>query len=62
MRAMVGDTLHIRGRVVGQGEQVAEIIEVLGADGGPPYRVRYGDDHETLVYPGPDAILEPRSE
>ncbi len=62
MRATVGDTLHIRGRVVGQGEQVAEIIEVLGADGKPPYRVRYGDNHETLVYPGPDAILEPRSE
>ena len=29
-------------------------------DGTPPYRVRWvEDDHETLVFPGPEAHIEP---
>ena len=32
-------------------------------EGDPPYLVRYPDGHETLMYPGPDAVVEhaPRS-
>ena len=59
MRAAVGDRLHVRGRVVGQAEQAAEIIEVRGADGSPPYVVRHEDGREGLVMPGPDAWIEP---
>ncbi|MER6851575.1 DUF1918 domain-containing protein [Streptomyces flaveolus] len=35
-----------------------EIIEVRGPNGEPPYVVRFPDGHETLVYPGPDCVIE----
>ncbi|WP_107653733.1 DUF1918 domain-containing protein [Nocardia suismassiliense] len=59
MIANVGDRLLVHGHVVGQGDRQAEIIEVRGPEGSPPYLVRYADGHESLVYPGPDAIVEP---
>ncbi len=31
-------------------------------DGAPPYRVRWSDGHEGLVYPGPDAHIVPADE
>jgi hypothetical protein len=58
MRAVVGDRLHVHGRVVGTHDQTSEIIEVRGRDGEPPYLVRYGDGHETFVFPGGDASVE----
>ncbi|QEV17126.1 DUF1918 domain-containing protein [Streptomyces alboniger] len=57
MRATAGDKLVLHGRVVGQHDRIAEVVEVLGADGGPPYRVRFEDGHETLVSPGPDTVV-----
>ena len=37
----------------------AEILEVCGEDGGPPYLVRWADDgHIGLIHPGPDAVVE----
>lgn len=59
MRATVGDRLHVHGRTVGMNEHIAQIVEVRGADGQPPYLVRYSDGHEALVFPGPDAVVEP---
>lgn len=59
MRATVGDRLHVHGRNVGMIDHVAQIVEVRGADGQPPYLVRYTDGHEALVFPGPDAVVEP---
>ena len=58
MRAVVGDQLHLHGRVVGQPERLAEVVEVHGRDGSPPYLVRHEDGHESLVFPGPDASVE----
>ena len=58
MRADVGDRLHVHGRVVGQPEQTAEIIEIRGENGAPPYLVRHEDGHEALVFPGSDAVVE----
>ncbi len=58
MRAVVGDRLHVHGRVVGTPDQMFEIIEVRGRDGAPPYLVRRDDGHEVLVVPGPDATVE----
>ncbi|WP_433604793.1 DUF1918 domain-containing protein [Prescottella agglutinans] len=58
MRAVVGDRLHIHGRVVGQTEHTAEVLEVRGSDGHPPYLVRHPDGHEALVFPGPDTSVE----
>lgn len=59
MRARIGDKLVVRGHHVGEHERDAEILEVHGADGAPPYLVRWLDSgHETLVFPGPDATVE----
>ncbi|MFJ8930922.1 MULTISPECIES: DUF1918 domain-containing protein [unclassified Streptomyces] len=57
MRATVGDQLLVHGRIVGQHDRVAQIIEVLGADGDPPFRVRFADGHEAIMSPGPDAVV-----
>jgi hypothetical protein len=58
MQAVVGDRLHVRGRVVGTSDQTYEIIEIRGQDGAPPYLVRHDDGHEALVFPGADASVE----
>ena len=58
MQASVGDRLCVHGRTVGQRDHRAEILEVRGRDGGPPYLVRYDDGHEAVVFPGPDATIE----
>jgi Domain of unknown function (DUF1918) len=60
MHADVGDTLRTHGRIVGQHDRVAEIVEVLGTDGTPPYRVRFEDGHETVMSPGPDSVVQHR--
>jgi hypothetical protein len=59
MQATIGDRLHVHGRKVGDHDSVCEIIEVRGQTGEPPYLVRFDDGHETLVFPGPDATIEP---
>ncbi|MFD0689042.1 DUF1918 domain-containing protein [Actinomadura fibrosa] len=58
MNANIGDRLHVHGNVVGQADRQGEIIEVRGPGGRPPYLVRFDDGHQTLVYPGPDAVVE----
>jgi Domain of unknown function (DUF1918) len=62
MRAHVGERLRIHGRTVGEHDQEGEIIEVRGAQGEPPYVVRFDDGHEKLVFPGPDAQIEHKPE
>lgn len=58
MQATTGDRLHVHGRTVGNPDQTAEILEVRGEEGAPPYLVRYPDGHEGLVFPGPDCVVE----
>ncbi|MFP5347813.1 MAG: DUF1918 domain-containing protein [Actinomycetes bacterium] len=60
MRAHVGDRLNLHGKVVGQTSEHCEVLEVLGEDGGPPYRVRHADGHEGILVPGADAVVEPK--
>jgi hypothetical protein len=57
MHADVGDKLVQHGRVVGQHDKVAEITEVIGTEGTPPYRVRFTDGHEAICSPGPDSEI-----
>lgn len=58
MYAAKGDRLVVHGAHVGDHDRDAEILEVRGSDGGPPYLVRWSDDgHESLVFPGPDATV-----
>jgi len=59
MEAHVGDRLVVKGHKVGGGEKIAEILEVRGKNGEPPYVVRWLDDgRESFVIPGPDASIE----
>jgi iron-sulfur cluster repair protein YtfE (RIC family) len=59
MRAIAGDRLVIKGHRVGEHDNDAEILEVRGPDGGPPYVVRWSDTgHETLFFPGSDAFVQ----
>ncbi len=58
MKAKVGDWLVIKGATVEQPDQRGEITEVRSVDGSPPYVVRwFTTDHESTVYPGPDALV-----
>lgn len=58
MQAAVGDKLHVHGDIVGHHERTGEVVEVRGVGGEPPYLVRFDDGHTSLVFPGPDAIVE----
>ena len=59
MKAKPGDHLVIKGHHVGQIERDAEILEVHGENGEPPFLVRWSDDgHEGLVFPGSDASVQ----
>lgn len=58
MNAVQGDRVVIRGWTVGSKDRHGEIIEVRGADGSPPYLVRFDDGHETVVFPGGDFSVE----
>ena len=59
MQARVGDRIVIRGHRVGEPIRDGEILEVRGPDDGPPYIVRWEDTgHESLFFPGSDALIE----
>lgn len=59
MRATIGDRLVVQGHRVGEHERDAEILEIRGREGGPPYLVRWSDTgSEGLVFPGSDARVE----
>ena len=55
--AEVGDIIVIAGHHVGEGERIGEILEVVGELPNERYRVRWGDDHESLFRPGSDATI-----
>lgn len=58
MRASVGDKIVIKGHRIGEPDRDCVVLEVCGTDGGPPYRVQWGDTgHETLFFPGSDASV-----
>jgi hypothetical protein len=59
MKARVGDRIVMEGTHVDDLRRVGVVVEVSHPDGSPPYRVRWtADDHESLVFPGPDARIE----
>jgi hypothetical protein len=55
MQARVGDHLVVESNKVDAPRREGEIVEVKGADGAPPYLVRWSDGHEALTFPGADA-------
>ncbi len=58
MRAALGDRLVVRSHEIGVPDRSGVIIAVEGADGAPPYHVRWDDDHESTFVPGSDVIVE----
>lgn len=59
MRAAVGDRIIVRGSHLGTPDRSAIVLAVEGADGAPPYRVRWDDDdHQSVFVPGADALVE----
>lgn len=58
LRAKCGDRLVIRGHHQGEPRQDGEILKILGAEGAPPYLVRWEDGHESEVFPGSDAFVQ----
>jgi hypothetical protein len=60
MQASVGDRIHVNGAHVDDHQRDGKILEVRGRDGAPPYLVHWEDtDQEALVFPGPDAQIQP---
>ena len=62
MRASIGDRLHIHTNHIGSDDHYGRIIEIRGANGAPPYLVEFPDGHTSLVFPGPDAVVEPSTQ
>ncbi|GAA4031866.1 MULTISPECIES: DUF1918 domain-containing protein [Arthrobacter] len=58
MEAAQGDRIIIHSRTVGASDRHGEILEVRGANGAPPYFVRFDDGHETVLYPGGDFTVD----
>jgi hypothetical protein len=56
-----GDLVVVTGHRVGEPERTGEILEVLGEPGHCRYRVRWDDGHESIFYPGSDAIVRHRA-
>jgi len=57
--ACAGDRLVIQAHHEGEPQRDAEILEVFGPNGMPPYRVRWQDDgRESILYPGSDASID----
>ena len=60
MLAKVGDRLVLEGIRVGDHRRIGVITQLRHEDGSPLYLVRWlDDDHEVLVFPGPDAKVQP---
>jgi hypothetical protein len=60
MHAHVGDRILIRGHRFGEPNICdCQVLEVHGPEGTPPYLVRWDDGHESLFFPGSDAVVEP---
>ena len=59
MQATKGDRLIVKGHHLGQPDRDAEILEVKGEDGNPPFLVQWSDDGRIgLFFPGSDAAVE----
>ena len=59
LTAKPGDRLVVRAHHIREPERDAQILEVLGPNGAPPYRVRWTETgREGLLFPGPDAFVE----
>ena len=58
MHARVGDVIEVSGHDAESPIRMAEVLELRGERGEPPYYVRWlHDDHEGLYFPGTNAMV-----
>jgi hypothetical protein len=57
--AHVGDWVEARG-VHGEPPRRGQIVELLGRQGHEHYRVRWDEQHESILYPSDGVIITPR--
>ena len=57
--AKPGDWLETRG-IHGEPARLGQILEVLGEQGHEHYRVRWDEQHESIVYPADGVRVIPR--
>ena len=62
MKAQQGDRIILAARHTDEPTRDGEVLEVRGANGAPPYLVRWSDGHTGLMYPGPGSILRVEGE
>jgi len=55
--AQVGDKIEITGHAVGDSPRTAVILDVLGESGHERFHVRWEDGHESIYFPGDDAVI-----
>lgn len=55
--ARIGDEIVITGHAVGEAARTAVILEVLGEPAHAHFRVRWEDGHESIYFPGEDAVI-----
>jgi len=56
----VGDRIETRG-LHGQPPRRGEILELLGGEEHERYRVRWDEQHESIVYPADGVVVIPRN-
>jgi hypothetical protein len=57
--ARAGDWIEVHGHAHGDAPQRGLVLEVLGGPGHEHYRVRWDEEHESIYFPGPDAVIRP---
>jgi Domain of unknown function (DUF1918) len=57
--AHVGDWVEARG-LPGQSSRRGQIVELLGEKGHEHYRVRWDEQHESILYPADGVLVIPR--
>ena len=55
--AQAGDEILITGHTVGDAPRTAVILEVLGELEHQRFHVRWEDGHESIFFPGEDAVV-----
>jgi Domain of unknown function (DUF1918) len=56
--ARAGDEIVVEGRAVGVAAKHGHIVEVVGEAGHERFRVRWDDGHESIFFPGEDAVVK----
>ena len=54
----IGDSIETRG-IHGEPPRRGQIVELLGREGHEHYRIRWDEQHESILYPADGVIITP---